>query len=815
MYRYLSYQFRSDEEPILDLIKKESSLCLDPIADYTTVRTYSRNKLDSRGEPVSREDKNDIYRRVVQGTFSILENRLRNIGTYHKYEETIRQMAIQMYKSMWERKITPPGRGLWAMGTKLVNHDMMGFPLINCTFITSRNIDKIKWEFFHYVMDTLMLGVGVGYDTKGTGKITFSIPTRSNFVRYNDFYKLIDQLSTFQDTNFAPPGDKSYISYEIDYINSLESSHANRYTVHKIEDSRKGWCEALCMLLKSYMMPNQYFIAFDYSDIRPAGTLLKTFGGKSSGPKPLAELLSVVRYIMQEKYIGKRIDELFIIDVCNIIARTVVAGNVRRSSQICLSEDANIIECKRYTDPRYNYRSHWGWASNNSVTIENELTKPKLEMIMKTITLCGEPGIHFLGNSRKYGRIIDGINNIDIDSEGTNPCGEITLVGTCDKIASSVAYSAGGETCNLVETMPSNYKFDFSRTDIDWKHLFMAIHNQTYRDSRYREHMNKLQEMLKPYSDDIYIAHLYAKIVTLVPLHWKSSQHIQEMNRRIGVSMTGIAVLLSQMGIIGDDQASNIECIADGMINEQSLTFMKFAVFLDYMYNIVEKNDEDISDMIKIPKSIKKRTIKPSGTVSICNGVPAGMHFPYSRYYIRRIRTNICETELIDSYRKAGYRVENVPNNPNTVAIVFPVKMSDDVIPRDEVNVDLQFKILYYLQYYWSDNQVSCTITFREHEVARLEELIWRYRDTLKGVSCFPYSDEDKYIKDKIAEMGKPTEDARREVYMCMPNERITEDEYNILMSNIRPINSSNDVTDEDESDMYCDGDSCIRITHK
>jgi ribonucleotide reductase alpha subunit len=813
MYKYLSFKF--NDERAVDEIRNRGVSINDPLANFTIIRTYTRNIIDAKGEPVGREGRDDIYRRVVLGTFSLLKDHLREIGTYHKYSDLLKVLALRMYRSLWNRTTTPPGRGLWAMGTKLVNHDKMGFPLVNCTFITSGNFSTVKWEFFHYVMDTLMLGVGVGYDTKGAGKVEITMPTRGNYFRFDDYYILVEQLKEFRDNDFSPPGVKSYIDLEIDYITGLEIAHHHHYRVHKIADSREGWCAALCELLKSYMSRDEYFVVFDYSAIRPAGTLLKTFGGKSSGPKPLAEMLAAIRYLLQDKYIGRCIDELFIIDVCNIIARTVVAGNVRRSSQICLSTDASIIECKRYNEKKYAYRSHWGWASNNSVTIEDDLTRDLLDNIMKNIELCGEPGIHFLTNARKYGRIHDGINNIDYKSDGTNPCGEITLEGTDDSVAKVVSYSAGGETCNLSETIPSNYNFDFINSGIDWEYLFAAIHNPEMRGDVYIAKESKLRSLMKEYIDDIFNSHLYTKIVTLVPLHWKSSQHIQELNRRIGVSITGISVLLSQMGIIGDESASDIDCIEDGMQNERSLTFKRFAVFLDLMFRVVEVNDEEISQMLKIPKSIKKRTVKPSGTVSICNNVPAGMHFPYSQYYIRRVRVNVCDVELIESYRRAGYRVDRVPNNPNTIAIVFPVKMSDNVIPRDDANVDLQFKILYYLQYYWSDNQVSCTITFREHEVDRLKELIWRYRDTLKGISCYPYFDEAKYaeqqIKQKIAS-GVSAEKAEREVYTALPNERITKEQFEEMSAAIRPVRHLGQAAEEDEVDMYCDGDSCVRI---
>jgi hypothetical protein len=380
--------------------------------------------------------------------------------------------------------------------------------------------------------------------------------------------------------------------------------------------------------------------------------------------------------------------------------------------------------------------------------------------------------------------------------------------------------------------VPSNYNYDFVVINIDWDLLFLGIFyraksphvtltSEQIADMNVQEAL--LKQVIRDYLDDLFIAVLYPKIVTLVPLHWKSSNQIQEINRRIGVSMTGIAVLLSQMGLMDDKYADALpdEPLNTGdphydyskmMLAEKSMTFKRFAVFLDLAYRTVCKYDEEISAMLKIPKSIKKTTVKPSGTVSLVNSVPSGMHFPYSQYYMRRVRTNKCEVELLETCRKAGYIVENVADNPNTVAVTFPVKMADNVMARDKVNVDLQFKILAYLQYFWSDNQVSCTISFREDEVPRLTELIKHYSGMLKGLSCYPYFDEDKYYDSLIANRvknGESVESAKREVYRSLPNERINKEQYEKLMSAIKPVELKR--TDDSESDMYCDGDSCVR----
>lgn len=817
MYRQLSYDFTKDEREYINNELTKIPKSANDFSNFTFERTYLRNILDHKGNPVRKETKADNFERVVRGTFSLLEDHLRHKKTYQKYANEIRNYAVDMFLEINRRHITPPGRGLWAMGTQLVNGDYMGMPLVNCTFITSKNIDVIKWEFFRYVFDTLMVGVGVGFDTEGSGKIEFRRPVAANFVQYDDYYKLIDQLHNFSSNKFCNNEGKPYVLCEVDYINNLQIAHEHRYKVHVINDSREGWTDALCELLRSYITPNSYFVVFDYSKIRPEGAILKKFGGRSSGPQPLAELLCATRYIIEENYIGCKIDARFIIDICNMIARTVVAGNVRRSSEICISDDIGVLDFKQYQKDENRYRSIWGWASNNSYTVKDKLTPEILTEIMKRISVNGEPGIFFLGNARKYGRIFDGINNSDMSLDGTNPCGEISLEGTDTRIADCIAYSAGGETCNLGESIPSNYNFDFIGSGIDWDLLYRNMHNDPTLEDSDRplidENKARLASLIENYLYGLFLIHLYCKIVTLVPVHWKSTQAIQDRNRRIGISITGISVLLSQMGLVNDEFANEI---VDNPLDERSMTFKRFAVFLDYCAREVDNNDIKISEMLCIPKSIKKRTVKPSGTVSICNDVPAGMHFPYSDYYIRRVRINCGETELIKRYTDAGYGCEVVPDNPNTVAISFPVKTAAELVPRDKVDVNLQFKILLYLQTYWADNQVSCTITFKKEEEERLKELIWKNRNILKGLSCYPYFDEDKFIESLIKQKAKNNnvdeEVAKLEVYKCLPNERISRDKYYEMMSHIKPVVSGFAVTEEIEYDTHCDGDSCTRV---
>jgi hypothetical protein len=198
------------------------------------------------------------------------------------------------------------------MGTE--NVETKGFAsLFNCAFISTERMGDPDYDIvtpFLFMMDMSMLGVGVGFDTKGSTKsLTIHRPK-------NRFYKLDDK-------------------------GILRTIH------HKVEDSREGWVNSLRAVLEAYLKPDHDLPRFDYEDVRPCGVPIKKFGGTTSGPVPLREMHDELIKVL-DKFAGMTLtsDELFtefglkgvsllsalILDIMNIIGNCVVSGNVRRSA---------------------------------------------------------------------------------------------------------------------------------------------------------------------------------------------------------------------------------------------------------------------------------------------------------------------------------------------------------------------------------------------------------------------------------------------------------------------------------------------------
>lgn len=508
--------------------------------------------------------------------------------------------------------------------------------------------------------------------------------------------------------------------------------------VYRIPDSREGWVESVDLLIRSYLNGSPE-VTFDYTLIRPAGAPIRGFGGVASGPEPLLELHGRIRSYLQRD-VGSTISVRSIVDIMNAIGACVVAGNVRRSSLIAIGDhnDQEFSKLKDYQLPENSYRMAIGGYSNNSVVLNSETTAEQIDALVNQTVTNGEPGYLFLDRCITFGRMCEPPKpHLDKFAVGTNPCGEMTL--------------ESGELCNLVEVFP--VKFDNVDDINEWAKVFK-------------------------------LAYMYAKSVTFADAHNPVIQERIKRNRRLGISISGIAMLVEQM----DPK--------------------KFHSKLDTIYRMIRNVDVDLSTSIGVPTSNKITTVKPSGTVSLVAGVTAGVHYPMGRYYLKRMR--IAANNPLLKWAQAS----NIPTEPavvnfkyneetggydpvyskDTWIIEFPVKIQTAIRARDQVSVSDQIRIICNMQSYWSDNQVSATVTFNDYERNEIKETLLeacqRKDFPLKSISFIRNSSTD---------------------YPQMPEEALTEEQYNSRVAAIKPVDITeyldDDVTGVGESG--CTNDNC------
>jgi len=418
------------------------------VGEITFLRTYSRLKEDG-----TKETWTDVCERVINGMYSLQKDHAK-LNRLPWSDSKAAASAKEAFDRLWNLKWTPPGRGLWVMGTPLVNEQRNSAALQNCAFVSTDSMTKNNpAKPFAFLMEASMLGVGVGFDDKGADK---------DFVIYE------------------PKGEEcDDDGCPIPYI---------------IPDTREGWVESTASLINSYLKPDTKSLTFDYSEIRPAGAPIKTFGGTAAGHEPLEKLHNHIRRIFKKRA-GEKLTRVDIADIGNLIGVCVVSGNVRRSAELLMGriDDQDFLNLKnpdRFPE-RNSYDSKkpgWAWMSNNSVEVS---VGQDLSSIVDGISRNGEPGVIWMDVTRKYGRIKDGINNKDWRAMGYNPCAEQSLESY--------------ECCTLVET-----------------------------------YLNR-HENLEDFKRTLKFAYLYAKTVTLLPTHWEETNAIMQRNRRIGTSVSGVA----------------------------------------------------------------------------------------------------------------------------------------------------------------------------------------------------------------------------------------------------------------------------------
>ena len=276
----------------------------------------------------------------------------------------------EISKAIQDLDVMPSMRALMTAGEALDRDNVAGF---NCSYLP---IDHPK--AFDEMMYVLMCGTGVGFS-----------------VERQCIAKLPEVAETFHETD----------------------------TVINVADSKIGWAKSfreLVSLLYSGQVPG-----WDVSRVRPAGSTLKTFGGRASGPEPLIDLFKFTVELFQGAA-GRRLTSIECHDLCCKIAQIVVVGGVRRSALISLSNltDDRLRRCKHgqwwVDEPQR------GLANNSACYTE----KPDFEAFLNEWTSLyesrsGERGVFSRVASQKQAA-----RNERRDATydfGTNPCSEIIL----------------------------------------------------------------------------------------------------------------------------------------------------------------------------------------------------------------------------------------------------------------------------------------------------------------------------------------------------------------------------------------------------
>lgn len=251
---------------------------------------------------------------------------------------------------------------------------------------------------------------------------------RDNIAGYNCAALIIDKPKAFADLLYIlMNGAGAGISVERQYVTKLPEipEHFTKKKCEPIvfEDSKLGWAQGFYeYLTKLY---EGVICEYDLSLLRPKGALLKTFGGRASGPAPLEELLKFVTNTFLNAR-GRKLNSLECHDICCYVAKVIVVGGVRRSAILSLSNrsDDRIAHAK---DGEFWNINPQRMLANNSIAYTE---KPSMMMFFEDwLNLMrsnsGERGIF---NRESADFIVSQIGRRDTGKEWLcNPCSEIIL----------------------------------------------------------------------------------------------------------------------------------------------------------------------------------------------------------------------------------------------------------------------------------------------------------------------------------------------------------------------------------------------------
>ncbi|MFZ2205780.1 MAG: ATP cone domain-containing protein [Minisyncoccia bacterium] len=216
-------------------------------------------------------------------------------------------------------------------------------------------------------------------------------------------------------------------SENIQALPQIKKQTGKKLPDYVVPDSKEGWADAFSFALSTWFDGND--VSFDYSLLRPAGERLKTMGGKSSGPEPLRSLIDFTRERIIRRQ-GRHLTNLDAHDIICKIGECVVAGGVRRSAMISLSDldDESIRDSKKGA---FYVNEAQRMLANNSAVYNSKPTTPEFldEWTALVKSGSGERGIFNRGGLAKTlpKRRLDQFKGGIFPSWGTNPCGEIIL----------------------------------------------------------------------------------------------------------------------------------------------------------------------------------------------------------------------------------------------------------------------------------------------------------------------------------------------------------------------------------------------------
>eukprot|EP00899_Mesostigma_viride_P001888 jgi/Mesvir1/116/Mv07785-RA.1 len=597
-----------------------------------------------------RKHRRETWAETVERYFRFFEGHLERMCGF----ELDKRVRAQLAHAVGTLQVMPSMRAVMTAGPALERENVAGY---NCAYCRIDGVSR-----FAEVLYILMNGTGVGYSV---------------------CQDAISKLPPVPASLAHPP---------------LVSDPSSPAPVIVVEDNKEGWSEAFDRVVRTLF--DGKVPVWDMSHVRPAGTPLRTFGGRASGPEPLNELFEfTVRSFIRAA--GRRFTSLEVHDIICKVAAVIVSGGVRRSALISLSDvdDPDMRGCKS--------GAWWEHSPHRALANVSAIYKGKpsaLTFMREWTALCesgsGERGIYNTDACRRISSRHtheDGtLRRQPRDDFGTNPCCEVIL-RSC-------------QFCNLSEVV---IRADDTRASLEAK-----VRSATILGT-WQSTLTKFGPRLSP--------------------EWKKNT-VEE--RLLGVSLTGIM----DSSLTNGTGPGGLDTLAE---------------LLQHLRQVAYETNLEWSRKLGIEPSAAITCIKPSGTVSQLCDCSSGIHPRHSAYYIRTVRMDKNDP-LCRFMQERGYPHEADAMNPlRSVVFSFPVAAPASSVFRKDQNALQMLELWRLYQTHWCEHKPSVTVSVRESEWMAVGAWVYDHFDEASGIAFLPYSDH-VYKQAPYQEVGVEEYEALR-----------------------------------------------------
>lgn len=629
-----------------------------PIGEEVFRRTYSRSDTGGSG-PDGKELWAETVLRVVTG----------NIG-YAPDHATADDEAVELFWAIYNLRLVPAGRHLWVTGTNVSKFSR------NCW---ATGFSRRLSGHFRFLAARLFEGGGVGANYSSDLLATTPLIVGS----VSAMFTISEDHPDFEDVRSAA-GDR--------FVPSSYPPPPG-WEVVTIDDSREGWVEAWGDMIDRCTVEDDFHIIYDLSAVRPHGAVLKTFGGRASGPAPLVVSLGAISDILAGAASSvtegvRRITGLEAMEIDHQIAAAIVSGGARRSARLAAMhwtdpEIFDFINCKADESKH--------WSANISVEIDSyfyaalEVDDPHatavLDAIAAGMAANGEPGI-----------IDSTLMSADEPAELriTNPCGEVPLATS--------PLDASGESCNLGSVNLEAFGTDHAGA----LHAFGLLSRFLYRAT------------LNPHSD-------------------AAAGRVEATNRRIGAGLMGLQGWMAAHG-------HRLTDLSDQALMQEKLVDFRRAA---------RSAANELADLLGTPRPVKVTAVAPTGSIAQMPGCTPGIHPVFARRFIRRVRFSESDPQW-KVLAESGHNVVDDVYAAKTKVVEFVIQ--DAILDRydeslieqsDEVDFDQFNRLVGTVQAtfcgHGDGNAISATASIPvDADPADLARSIRMAVGTMKGITAFP-----------------------------------------------------------------------------